>query len=336
MDNVWYATPDLEDMGAAACAMGVKPEHILIFKNGTADIHTEMKFDYVISNPPYNPKDLWKNFVNLQVSLLKDNNSKMVTIHPSSWRESSSNEKFFKEIKNGIIELHINDYEVFKENKIGEKTDWYIYSKNYIGDTKIVFSNKDEEILNIKNVNKILRFSSKSIVNSILNKVASKDDNNIIILSTGNHPLYRKKDHGINGKYKQCGTEGKGTDWTKGDFTLTENINKHQFENKVIMSYAGHPRAKYFTDKEGVGVVYATYWLTNNKSLPILLNSKLLWKLHIETIGTKPWIKNDIPLRIKAWLLRSINFDGLKVKTEEELYKHYKLTQEEINWVENE
>ena len=34
-----------------------------------------------------------------------------------------------------------------------------------------------------------------------------------------------------------------------------------------------------------------------------------------------------------GWLLKSLNFEGLTAQTEEELYEHYGLTQEEIDWI---
>ncbi len=294
-----------------------------------------MKFDVVISNPPYNPNSIWKKFVELQIFLLKAD-GKMVTIHPSAWREHSKHNDFFKKLNQGIEELHICDYESFKENKVAVKTDWYIYSKNYQGQQKVFYSNGDNEILDLKNIDKIFRISTQSIPFSIISKILSKIDNGGILLGTGYHPLYKK--HIDTGEYKQCGTEGRGTNWTKGDFSLTEEPSEHQFENKVVISYAGKPRAQFFSKKDEIGVVRAHYWLTDNQSLPLLLNSKMLWKIICKIVDPDDGqfkTHGQMP-QIPGWILKSINFDGLTATTEEELYKHYKLTQEEINWIENE
>ena len=331
MENVWYATPDMEDMGQAACAMGVKPEHLLVCKYETATIKTEMKFDAVISNPPYNPNSLWKKFVELQISLLKDD-GKMVTIHPNSWRDSSDHKKIYDILKQNIQELHICDFEVFKEKKINVSTDWYIYSNNYQGQQKIFYSNGDNEIIDLRNINKILRISTQSISYSILNKICTKQDNNIIF-AKGFDKLYKKDNYNPKGKYRQCGGEGRGTKWTEGNFQITNESSKHQFENKVVMAYCRKPRARFFSKEENVGVLRAYYWLTNNKSLPLLLNSKMLWKIIIMVTSIEPWRKTPSIQDIPAWLLRTLDFDELQATTEEELYEHYKLTQEEINWV---
>lgn len=333
LDNVYFATPDLELKGKVAISMGVKPENILLCKYNTAIIDTKMKFDVVISNPPYNPNSIWKKFVELQISLLKDN-GKMVTIHPSAWREHSKHNQFFKELIQGIEELHICDYEAFKENKVAVKTDWYLYSKNYQDQQKIFYSNGENEILDLKNVDKILRFCTNTSVWSIMNKLLTKIDNGIILMgNTGYHPLYKK--HIETGKYKQCGGEGNGKGWIKDKFLLTNEPSEHQFEEKVVMSYANQPAARYFSKTDMVGVVRAHYWLTDNKSLPLLLNSKMLWKLITKIVDPdkgqyKPY---GVLPQIPGWILKSINFDGLTATTEEELYKHYKLTQEEINWI---
>lgn len=333
LDNVYFATPDLELKGKVAIGLGIKPENVLLCKYNNVTIYTTMKFDVVISNPPYNPNSIWKKFVELQISLLKDD-GKMVTIHPSAWREHSKHNEFFKNLNQGIEELHICDYESFKENKVAVKTDWYIYSKNYQGQQKVFYSNGDHEILNLKNIDKILRFSTQSSAYSIMNKILSKKDNGIILLgNTGYHSLYKK--HNDNGKYKQCGGEGNGKGWIKNKFLLTDEPSEHQFEEKVVMAYANQPAAKYFSKEEQIGVVRAHYWLTNNKSLPLLLNSKMVWKIITKIIDPdkgqfKPY---GVLPQIPGWILKSINFDGLQATTEEELYEHYKLTQEEINWI---
>ena len=333
LDNVYFATPDLEFKGKVAISLGIKPENILLCKYGTATIDTEMKFDVVIANPPYNPNSIWKKFVELQISLLNDD-GKMVTIHPSAWREHSKHNQLFKELNQGIEELHICDYEAFKENKVAVKTDWYLYSKNYTGQQKVLYSNGDTETLDLRSIDKILRFCSNSHAWSIMIKLLSKIDNGIILMgNTGYHPLYKK--HVETGKYKQCGGEGNGKGWIKNKFLLTDEPSEHQFEDKVVMAYANQPAARYFSKTEEIGVVRAHYWLTNNQSLPLLLNSKMLWKIITKIVDPdkgqyKPY---GVLPQIPGWILKSINFDGLTATTEEELYQHYKLTQEEINWI---
>jgi len=291
-----------------------------------------MKFDVVIQNPPYNPNSLWKKFVEKGIDLLNDN-GQMLAIHPVSWREVSTFKNLFNNLKEHISELHINEYEIWKEQKVAIKTDWYLYNKQKINETKIFYSNGNIDKLCLKQFDKILRFSTKSIPYSILSKITNDTHNNIIF-EKGFNKLYNKPS--LNGKYKQCGGIKNGTGWTNNDYFLTDSPSESQFQNKVVMSYAGKPRAKYFSSEDEIGVVLGYYWLTDNKSLPILLNSKLLWKLVLSILDPeigmyKPY---GTPSQIPAFLLKSLNFDNLNVQTEEELYIHYNLTQEEINLIE--
>lgn len=323
MSNVWFAT-DNEDFKQIAIKMGVDPKQI-----DRLEVYKLMKFDYVIMNPPYNPKAVWKNFVEMGMDLVKDN-GKMIIIHPATWRESTKYKKLADKIKNGISELHINDYNYFKAETKGLRTDWYVWQKGYDGVQNVTYSNGEQCILDIKNTEWLLRISEDSIPAKILKKITSQSHNGLIV-KKGFDPLY--KEHNNYGKYKQCGIEGNGTGWTIGNFGLTEQSSEHQYKNKVVMSYVGPLRAQYFNGSDEVGVLLGNYWLTDNKSLPILINSKLIWKLLLllfDPDGKKQrWTAGPIIF------FQSLNFKDLNVKTEEELYQHYKLTNEEIKWIQN-
>jgi len=327
------------DTGIDGYGVGINVNNIYNLQyNKEINLNTTVKFDIVIQNPPYNPNSLWKKFVEKGIELLNDN-GQMVAIHPDSWRTSSTHNKFCEHLKEHISELHINDYEIWKEQKVAIKTDWYLYNKQKINSTIVTYSNGDSEFLNLKEHNKILRFSTTSIYASILNKITKPNYDNGLIMEKGFNKLYKPENHFVDGKYKQCGGSGNGTGWTKGEFIYTNEPSEYQFENKIIMSYAGKPRATFFSKEEQVGCLLANILLTDNintdpKSICLLYNSKLFLKLYLEIIGTKPWIKNDDPSQIPAWILKSLNFENLNVQTEEELYKHYNLTKEEINWIE--
>ena len=237
-----------------------------------------IKFDVIIQNPPYNPNSLWKKFVEKGIELLNDN-GQMVAIHPDSWRISSIHNKICQHLKKHISELHLTGFNSFEN--INVTTDWYLYNKKKQDNCKINYFNFETENINLANLHNILNFSTKSIPYSIINKICTSEDNGIIQMGrTGYHPLYKKHDP-INGIYKQCGTEGRGTNWTNNDFSLTIEPNENQNLDKVVMSYTRRPRAKYFSANDNIGAVRVDYWLTNNKSLPILLNSQMVWKLGI-------------------------------------------------------
>lgn len=282
-----------------------------------------MKFDYMVGYPPYNPNSLWKKFVLKGIDLLNDNGH-MVMIHPDSWRTSSKHKKLFDHLKEHISELHIEGYNIFDNAEIS--VDWYLYNKNTVDKTKIFYP--DGEINEIKITNEISPVCMSSIEYSIKNKICNEDDNGIIIKNANFTPQY--KSHVENGIYKQCGGLGNNTGWTKGDFSLTMEPDKHQFENKVVMTYCGKPRATYFNNN--IGVIRGFYWITDNKSLPILLNSKMVWKILLIFSGEKYKYKGLQNPSTK--ILKHLNFNNLNVQTEEELYEHYGLTEEEINFCE--
>lgn len=339
LDNVHYTTScDIKKQVAISLGLNVNNIYNLEYnKEINLEIEKNMKFDYVIMNPPYNPNSLWKKFVLKGIDLLNDN-GQMVAIHPDQWRTSSTHTKLCVHLKEHISELHINDYEIWKEQKVAIKTDWYLYNKQKQNNCNITYSNGDKETLNLKNIDKILRFSKKSIQYQILNKIISENDNGIIF-EKGFNELYKPENHNPNGKYKQCGGSGNGTGWTKGNFILTDKPSKYQFENKIVMSYAGKPRATYFKTEEQVGCLRANILLTDNinsnpESICLLLNSKLFFKIYLELLGTKPWIKNDDPTQVPTWFYRHINIEKCYFTNDEELYKHFGLTQEEINWIE--
>lgn len=323
LDNVWFMTPCAVKK-KTAIALGVDPKHILKMTYNIKELDV-MKFDYVIQNPPYNPKAQWKKFVELGMDLVKDD-GKMIIIHPATWRESSKYKKLAEKIKNGISELHIMDYEAFKENKVATKTDWYVWQKGYTGEQEVTYSNGEKAKFDLRMTEWILRIPPDSIPARILKKIISDKHNGLIKKDMGhNLPI-----HNPNGLYKLCGGANNGTGWTVGNFVLTDVPTEHQFENKVVISYTGKPRAHFFSKDDAIGVSRAIYWLTDNKSLPILINSKMFWK--IIGIEIAFWHNGD-PTQLSPWILESLNFDGLNVSTEEELYEFYKLTKEEISWI---
>lgn len=323
LGNVWFATDNIEDKGDIAQQIGIKPENILLCKNYT--IETEMKFDVVISNPPYNPNNIWAKFVELGMSAMKDDGHLLI-IHPATWRESSKFDKLADVLKKGIKELHIKDYGVFEDVTEGLKTDWYLYYKQEQDRAKVIYSDGNIETFDLKQEERIYRISPNSIPYGILKKITSAIDNGLIMTKG-----FEKFIHDpIKGTNKQCGGEGRGTNWTKGDFTLTKEKTRHQHRAKVVTSYVGKPRATFFSEEESVGVIRGNYWLTTNKHIPTLLNSNMLWKIFIVLMDPESKKQRDFP----AWLLRNLNFDNFNATTEQEMYEHFKLTKEEIEWIE--
>jgi hypothetical protein len=191
---------------------------------------------------------------------------------------------------------------------------------------RVFYPNGDEELLDLSGDDYIFRISKDSHIGRIASKILTGKDNGIMIISTGFDE--RNHRHSPTGTWKQCGGGPyTNTAWTNGIFNTTDKPTRHQFEDKVVMSYVRTARAQFFSAEEQIGVLRANYWLTSNKSLPVLLNSKAV-RLFYSLF--RPNDKGMAPVILKA-----INFEGLTAQTELEVYQHYGLTEEEINWLKN-
>ena len=129
---------------------------------------TDMKFDVVIGNPPYqapkerkdkNSKDgacgksLWKNFVVKSMSLVKENGH-IALIHPSLWRKPEN--ALFSEFKARdliYVEMHSLD-DGIKTFRASTAYDWYILKNSkYNGKTIIKDINGNVELVDISDFN---------------------------------------------------------------------------------------------------------------------------------------------------------------------------------------
>lgn len=338
MNTVHYSTNcDIKKQVAIQLGLDINNIYELDYNSKEINLGTEedMKFDVIIQNPPYsNDKGYnfyYKSFIEKSIDLLNDG-GKLVAIHPDSWRNSNKLKKFAKNIKEHLVELHLKGYDAFD---VGTSVDWYLYSKTKTSSTKVYYKNGDIDDINLSN-KEILSFSSNSIPAKIISKITKENYHNGIIRPK---TFFNPPEHSYKGKYKQCGGRQNkeyklnATSWVNNIFAYTNEPVKHQFDNKVVMSYIRKPRARYFNDNTGSLLAY--YWLEdeincNPESLVILLNSKMLWKIHLELINN-----DNSEKYIRPWFLQSLNFENLDVKTEDELYEHYNLTEEEIAWIEN-
>lgn len=340
MNTVHYTTScDIKKQVAIQLGVNLNNIHNLEYnKEINIGIEENMKFDVIVMNSPYNPNSLWKKFTLKAIDTLKDD-GQMVSIHPSGWRESSTHKKLCEHLKEHISELHICDYENFKDDNVRIKTDWYLYNKLGEKNTNCFYPNGDNEIVDLTSLNMIFRISPSSIPSKIISKIFTKKDNGMIA-EKGFNELYDEKVYVETGLYRQCGGKGRGrgNGWTTGKFVYTNKPSKNQFENKVVAAYTHKPRAQFFSTEEQTGVILGNYWITDNKSLPILLNSKLFWKLYTSIISPDKgqYGSHEIPANIPAWFYKSLNFDNLNVQNEEELYTHYGLSDDEISWIESE
>jgi len=338
MNNIYYST-SCELKKRVAVNLGVSLNNILELEyNKEVNITANMKFDIIIQNPPYNPNSLWKKFVEKGIELLKDG-GKMIAIHPDSWRIASSHHKFHLKLKKHLSELHMLQY-FWAAEKVSVSVDWYVYNKEEQKECKVYYPNYDIENIDISKIDRIHKFSQNSIQLSILNKISTHNYNNEIIIKKGWEEMNIPQVE--NGRYKQCGGNKNQLGWLTDKFTLTDSKTEHQLDNKIVIAYAGKPRPRYFSGKDEIGVFTGSYWLTdkinsNPDSIVLFLEHKMIWKLIYSLIDPEPgvWKPYGTPAMIPLWYLRELKIENLYVKSEDELYKHFNLTEEEINWINN-
>ena len=335
MDNVHY-TVNCELKRNVAINLGIDENKIynLEYKSKEVNLNTEMKFDVIAMNPPYNPNTLWKKFVEKAIDQLEDD-GQMVAIHPDIWRRSSTHKTFREKIKNGASELHLTEFNSFPG--VNVSTDWYLYNKNGTSDIKIYYPDNIVNIYKNDELSHILPFSKNSIENNIIEKITLKNYDNGLFLVKGwekyiledgtKIDLYNS--HNPDGKYKQCGGKKNNTGWTIGNFTKIDYPSKYQYVDKIVMSHTRKLRAQYFSKDDNVGVLVGYILLTSNKNITTLFNSKMLWKIMCGIVGEKNM--NNLP----SFFMKTLNIENFNCSNEQEMYKHYNLTEEEITWIEN-
>jgi hypothetical protein len=281
-----------------------------------------MKFDVIISNPPYNGenkgtgggsgKPIWQKFV-LEAYKSLNNKGYMCFVHPDDWR------KYYE----SPIE-----FSAFKG--IGVSADWYLFQNGRNGNSKIFYP--DGTVFNGKLVKKnypILRIHPDCLINKIFDKVINVKDNGIILNPPGweRTSLKIEKDS----KYKLA----HGSRWIKNEWICSNIPHKHQFEKKVILCALREPRSKYFSEIDKIGISEGVHYFlpkteSFGKSISALINSKLIMKLR-ESIMDPLKISPHTPF----WFWRCLNIEGIEgLTTDEEFYKHFKLTEEEIKLIE--
>ena len=124
------------------------------------DLETDMKFDVVIGNPPYQNKAenadgaLWLQFVNKGLELVKED-GKLVFISPTSWvgKTSKTKKANFAPFTDNCIELYkpLSDDERKKFFPgVGSTFGYYVISRGHYSTTKLLLNDGTETNIVIK------------------------------------------------------------------------------------------------------------------------------------------------------------------------------------------
>jgi len=297
------------------------------------------KFDVIVGNPPYHGEKrgggdgsgnaIWQKFVELSFKLTKDNGH-IAMIHPIHWR-TDINRKKIKNAQDLLFNHQIIYLKTFQTPFPGIATvvDWYIlkkidkYKKTIISAENTTYEKYLEK--------QFITNQGGNIVDDILNKVFSK-----------NNGLYKRKAFGGLTIFDKNAPLG-NYKFIHGMKSITQNIFKyynyphiHQYMKKVIipdLGLIGH----YDDGKLGIGD-HVHYVLVNNENeanfLLFILQSNVMIFLQ-RIFSTDIWVGN-LPKRWNnPYPISMIKIDDKELKTNIDVYRHFNLTQEEIDYIES-
>jgi site-specific DNA-methyltransferase (adenine-specific) len=295
--------------------------------NNLNKLKLDMKFDIVIGNPPFQDSDninkshpLWIKFISLSFELLLKEKGKLLFVTPDSWRTKNSKAlQYFSNRKVEYINLDVNKNKYFN---VGSTFSYYCISneesnENYL--TKIV-NNHKEFNYSLYNISFFPKIESKSFIDKLIS--SEKFDMCSIGLpfrSNSFDNVSNKKDR----KFKHEMYH------TNKERLYSVKPHPNQYDKKVILNKTGTWNP-FYTEDLGFSHINLAILVKSKKQGSILesyLNSKLI-KAYIQAM-------NVFGARDKFTILNIPKIDISKSWTDQELYIHFNLNQDEIDYIES-
>jgi hypothetical protein len=307
--------------------LGFEVTNIVLGKN-TIQLgkgYDNMKFDILVGNPPYQgnndkgtvqPKshNLWSKFAEQSLSLIKPDGY-LAFVTPDSWMSPNSQVlKSFKE--NSLIWVNTDVSNYFTVNS--SFTAW-ILQKNK--NTKTV--SIDGLVVELSNLKYLPRdfYNTYPIHNKVINSNYTKLQ---VICDTTCHSDHK---HG-----KLSATEDntfKYKTWhTNAQIKFSKIKSKDFAKNKIIWTLSGYFKPFYDNGNFGTSEV-CQYVIVADQNEAEKILSYLNSKLYNFLISTGKWSGF-----LNGKLLCSLPKLADKIWTDAELYQHFNLTQEEIDYIE--
>ena len=238
-----------------------------------------MKFDVVITNPPYQDhtnkhSPLWQKFVSKAFELIEPNGF-LCAIHPSAWRKP--NHSLWNLTDKGIRYLEIHDQsDGMKTFGAGTRYDWHItQNREAKSKTVIVDENGKRNAVNLQNMNFLPNVHSEFIIKCLADKNQTRC--NIIHSRTmyGNDKPWMSKEKNATHKFPciystPCGKQP--------SFLWSSKKEGHFGISKVVVGKASPENA--ILDFQG------KYGITNN-CFGILIDSPEEGEMIVKALKTK-------------------------------------------------
>jgi site-specific DNA-methyltransferase (adenine-specific) len=314
-----------------------------------------MKFDVIVGNPPYQEggrddqaNKLWPQFVKKAYDLVEDNGH-VAMITPNGWMQPTADIgkgtgknalSIFNDIfkKNNLIVANIDSDNIRETHfkGVGSTFSYYLFQKAvYSGSTEFITSTGNVQI----DISKI----------DSLPKVTSKESLSIVKKMVGTPFIFCDQNHGLNGfEGDSQGTitvlkKIKGvetaidhnlqhtiyhTNKNNGTYWFGETLNQYATTPKVIISLSGTYLPVFNNNTGFSNMCLAVICKTDEeaKRAQFILSSKLykFWVDMQKFSGFNP----------RKLILTLPELSLTKDWTDADMYQHFGLTQEEIDYVE--
>ena len=294
----------------------------------------DMKFDVIIGNPPYQaPKpgdySFWARFVDSGHKLLNDNGY-MSMIIPAGWMSPTNDirqgqRSVMRDIFAKENTSYINiDPELGKKHfpGIGQKFTWFVLEKGQYSSTKIDFGNSNIDV-DLSKMSMLAK-DTDSVNIGILSKLSANPDKWNFTRSIMKESWSEVTFDPLPGHLPRINGNSNHLD----KIVYSTNKCKYHDHKKVVLPYNGSDY-KFVVDDGTMGCTNA--YVMNLTDQDVIASAV--------TYFTHPllqWLgKNKFTQYNEGALINSISkIDLTKVVTKDDIYQLYKLTQEEIDYVE--
>lgn len=302
---------------------------------------TDMKFDVVVGNPPYEAtgengrkdqaSNLWSKFTQKGMDLVTEDGY-LSFITPASWLspaadigKGKSGLRFVDEYFKKLETIAINVNECARHFAVGSTFSYFVVknTKSAKFSTKIITPSESYNI-DIRKVNFLPKTMNQLAISINSKFLDSKKKFGIIGNNLPETKVDSVKEMTAEFKVPAYHTSGKG-----GTYWYLEKPIATAAKPKVIVSISGNYNPIYDLGGMSFTGMCVVYYLKDNDTMDSIrsfLDSKLV-KFILDENKYTGWVSpviSDLP-----------NVDKTKIWTDHELYQHFGLTQEEIEYIES-